>query len=167
MLLLLLFFLLFFLLLLLASPPPHNALVLLLATRALNQSNPLFRLPTLTLRGVRSPTCMQDMRPQLKTYGHEWMKTPNLDALAASGLQFDFAYTQFAYCAPSRNSFLSGRRPERTRALNFLSTFREAPGGQNWTTMPEYVHAISVPLRAESSRDPIHSWPPSTSHIHS
>jgi hypothetical protein len=40
-----------------------------------------------------------DMRPQLKTYGHDWMITPNLDALAASGLQFDFAYTQFA-CTP-------------------------------------------------------------------
>eukprot|EP00038_Savillea_parva_P000752 m.98441 g.98441 ORF g.98441 m.98441 type:complete len:681 (-) comp10258_c0_seq1:18-2060(-) len=79
-----------------------------------------------------------DMRPQLKTYGHEWMITPNLDGLAASGLQFDFAYTQFAYCAPSRNSFLSGRRPERTRALNFLSTFRQSPNGSSWTTMPEF-----------------------------
>ena len=32
-----------------------------------------------------------DMRPQLGCYGHEFMKTTNLDHLAATGLQFDFA----------------------------------------------------------------------------
>jgi arylsulfatase A-like enzyme len=74
------------------------------------------------------------------------MKTPNLDKLAATGLQFDFAYTQFAYCAPSRNSFMSGRRPDRTRALNFMTTFRQcresvAPGcgpGAAWVALPEF-----------------------------
>ncbi|EGD76787.1 iduronate sulfatase [Salpingoeca rosetta] len=79
-----------------------------------------------------------DMRPQLGAYGHEYMITPNIDALAQRSLLFDFAYTQFAYCAPSRNSFMSGRRPDRTRALNFLTTFREAPGGKNWTAMPQF-----------------------------
>ena len=77
-----------------------------------------------------------DMRPQLGAYGHDYMHTPNLDKLASSGLQFDFAYTQFAYCAPSRNSFLSGRRPERTLALNFLRKFRDYH--PEWTAMPEY-----------------------------
>ena len=33
---------------------------------------------------------------------------------------------------------MSGRRPERTRALNFLSTFRDAPGGDKWITMPQH-----------------------------
>ena len=63
------------------------------------------------------------MRPQLQSYGHSQMLTPNLDKLASTALQFDFCYTQFAYCAPSRNSWLSGRRPDRTRAVNFLSAF--------------------------------------------
>jgi hypothetical protein len=87
-----------------------------------------------------------DMRPNLGCYGHNFMKTPNLDKLAATGLQFDFAYTQFAYCAPSRNSFMSGRRPDRTRALNFMTTFRQcresvAPGcgpGAAWVALPEF-----------------------------
>jgi hypothetical protein len=47
-----------------------------------------------------------DMRPQLGCYGHDFMKTPNLDNLSATGLHFDFGYTNFAYCAPSRNSFM-------------------------------------------------------------
>eukprot|EP01043_Picozoa_sp_COSAG02_P077288 COSAG02_NODE_16838_length_1052_cov_1.209864_2_plen_101_part_00 len=42
-----------------------------------------------------------DMRPQLGCYGHTFMKTPHLDELSATGLHFDFAYTNFAYCAPS------------------------------------------------------------------
>ena len=37
-----------------------------------------------------------DMRPQLGAYGHTFMRTPHLDKLAKTGLQFDFAYTQFA-----------------------------------------------------------------------
>eukprot|EP01043_Picozoa_sp_COSAG02_P060504 COSAG02_NODE_7921_length_2785_cov_1.825763_3_plen_427_part_00 len=78
-----------------------------------------------------------DMRPQLKCYGHDYMITPNLDKLAATGTQFDFAYTQFAYCAPSRNSFLSGRRPDRTTVISFLKTFRERPGGTSWVAMPQ------------------------------
>eukprot|EP01060_Flectonema_neradi_P013454 TRINITY_DN20212_c0_g1_i1.p1 TRINITY_DN20212_c0_g1~~TRINITY_DN20212_c0_g1_i1.p1 ORF type:complete len:529 (+),score=62.29 TRINITY_DN20212_c0_g1_i1:36-1589(+) len=81
---------------------------------------------------------IDDMRPQMGSYGHQFMKTPNLDNLASQGTQFMRAYTQFAYCAPSRNSFMSGRRPDRTRALNFLTTFRDAPGGQSWVTMPQY-----------------------------
>ena len=56
-----------------------------------------------------------DMRPQLGAFGQSGMRTPRLDALAAGALAFDAAYTQFAYCAPSRNSFMTGRRPERTR----------------------------------------------------
>ena len=79
--------------------------------------------PTQTLKNILYLVA-DDMRPQLHSYGHEYMITPNLDKLAATGLQFDFAYTQFAYCAPSRNSFMSGRRPARTRVINFLSTFR-------------------------------------------
>lgn len=78
-----------------------------------------------------------DMRPQLGCYGQSFMRTPNLDALSSTALHFDFAYTNFAYCAPSRNSFMSGRRPERTKALNFLTTFRKMDGA-NWTAMPQF-----------------------------
>ena len=78
-----------------------------------------------------------DLRPQLNSYGQSYMKTPNLDALALSGLKFEKAYTQFSYCAPSRNSFMTGRRPERTRCLNFLTDFRKLHG-DSWVTMPQF-----------------------------
>ena len=64
------------------------------------------------------------------------MSTPHLDRLASEGLVFDRAYTQFAYCAPSRASFLTGRRPERTKVLNFDSVFRDHH--PDWTSMPQF-----------------------------
>jgi choline-sulfatase len=41
--------------------------------------------------------------------GHSFVKTPNLDALAARGTRFDAAYTNCPICVPSRASFATGR----------------------------------------------------------
>lgn len=80
-----------------------------------------------------------DARTQSGTYGQLYMKTPNLDHLANESLQFTHAYCQFSYCSPSRNSFLTGRRPDRTRTWNFLAGFREnAVNGKSWETLPQF-----------------------------
>lgn len=50
---------------------------------------------------------------------------------------FDRAYVQQGVCGPTRNSFLSGRRPDTTQAWNFRSSFRDAPGGTQWTALPQ------------------------------
>lgn len=55
------------------------------------------------------------------------------------------------YRSPSRNSFMSGRRPDATKSYNFLNHFREEAVGANWTALPEckpsplFVH-IFVPV---------------------
>ena len=59
------------------------------------------------------------MRPSIGAFNFSLAHTPNLDALASSGLVFKRAYVQYAFCAPSRNSFMSGRRPDTTRVWNF------------------------------------------------
>ena len=41
------------------------------------------------------------------------MKTPNLDAMAASGLRWDRFYSQSPVCSPTRASCLTGRHPFR------------------------------------------------------
>lgn len=79
---------------------------------------------------------VDDLRPQMSPYGQAETVTPNLDAFSKGALVFDRAYCQQAVCSPSRNSFLSGRRPDATKAWNFLTHFREV--GPDWTTMPEY-----------------------------
>jgi choline-sulfatase len=51
-------------------------------------------------------------------YGHPFIQTPNLDALAARGVAFDRAYCNSPVCAPSRAAFLTGWMPHRTGVFN-------------------------------------------------
>lgn len=49
-----------------------------------------------------------DLGLQLSTYGDDVIETPNLDSLAASGVQFDVAYVAQASCSPSRSAIFTG-----------------------------------------------------------
>ena len=64
------------------------------------------------------------------------MITPAFDRLASEGLVFDRAYCNIAVCAPSRNSFMSGIRPDVTGIFNFANHIRE-PGQLPITTIPQ------------------------------
>eukprot|EP00041_Stephanoeca_diplocostata_P039278 m.1606957 g.1606957 ORF g.1606957 m.1606957 type:complete len:672 (+) comp25361_c0_seq28:3645-5660(+) len=79
-----------------------------------------------------------DYRPSTNKYGVTASVTPNLDKLAETGILFRHAYIQFSYCAPSRNSFMSGRRPDATKVYNFNNHFREQDVGSEWASLPEH-----------------------------
>ena len=84
---------------------------------------------------------VDDLRPNLGAYGHSFMHTPRMDELADSGTLFQRAYAQYAFCAPSRNSFMTGRRPDVTRAYSFMNHFRESGVGRNWLSFPQYFRS--------------------------
>ncbi|XP_015133790.1 iduronate 2-sulfatase isoform X2 [Gallus gallus] len=79
---------------------------------------------------------VDDLRPVLGCYGDNLVKSPNIDQLASQSIVFSNAYAQQAVCAPSRVSFLTGRRPDTTRLYDFYSYWRVHSG--NYSTMPQY-----------------------------
>ena len=65
---------------------------------------------------------IDDLRPDLGSYGHPIAKTPSLDSFAQSGLLFEQAYTQQAICGPSRASLMTGLRPPTTGIVRLEQT---------------------------------------------
>ncbi|XP_011860062.1 PREDICTED: iduronate 2-sulfatase [Vollenhovia emeryi] len=80
---------------------------------------------------------VDDLRTTLGCYGDANAYTPNIDALAEDSVVFTEAFAQQALCAPSRNSFLTSRRPDTLRLYDFYSYWRNAAG--NYTTLPQHL----------------------------
>nr|KAF6435852.1 hypothetical protein HJG63_012575 [Rousettus aegyptiacus] len=79
---------------------------------------------------------MDDLRPSLGYYGDKLIRPPNVDQLVSHSLLFWNAFAQQAVCAPSRVSFLTGRRPDTTCLYDFDSYWRVHAG--NFSTIPQY-----------------------------
>ncbi len=76
-----------------------------------------------------------DLNNNLGCYEDPQAKTPNLDKLAARGVQFNNSYCSYPLCGPSRNSLLTGLYPNSTGILANSQIFRQTIPSQ-WS-MPQ------------------------------
>ena len=49
--------------------------------------------------------------------GHQYVKTPNLDAMASTGAMMENAFVPVALCSPSRGALLTGRDVHKALSL--------------------------------------------------
>jgi len=66
--------------------------------------------------------------------GHEMIKTPHMDALAARGVRFTDAYCNSPICVPSRASFATGTYPHQNRCWDNAMPYHGA--------MPSWHHRV-------------------------
>jgi arylsulfatase A-like enzyme len=64
----------------------------------------------------------------LACYGNKYTETPNIDALAGSGIRFKQAYAACPVSSPTRASILTGKYPARLQLTNFIAGNRTDPG---------------------------------------
>lgn len=87
-----------------------------------------------------------DLRPQLGCYGDAVVRSPRIDRFADGALRFDHAYVQSAVCSPSRNSMLSGLRPNTTGLRGFGVHLRQAV--PDIVTLPQHFKQNGYETRA-------------------
>ncbi len=115
---------------------------------------------------------IDDLRPELGCYGVKEIKTPKIDALAASGITFNRAYCQLAVCNPSRVSLLTGLRPDSSKVWDLVTRFRQTV--PDVVTLPQQFkkhgyHAVSFgkifhnPWPDNVSWSEPHRWPEKSS----
>jgi arylsulfatase A-like enzyme len=67
--------------------------------------------------------------------------TPNIDALAAKGINFTNAHCVTPACNPSRTAIMTGQRPETTGQFENAGNFRNNAGGKERTTLGQFLQS--------------------------
>ncbi len=82
--------------------------------------------------------CVDDLRPELNSFGAKHMISPNIDKLAQQGVSFQSHYVNAPSCGPSRYTLLTGKYgPAGNNAL-FLRSERISDGENIDPSMPEW-----------------------------
>lgn len=85
--------------------------------------------------------CVDDLRPELRSFGAEYISSPNIDALVASGASFRKHYVNAPSCGPSRYTLLTGQYGPGTNDALFQRAEQIAEGSSVDPSMPEWFKA--------------------------
>ncbi|HAI5700030.1 TPA: sulfatase [Escherichia coli] len=77
----------------------------------------------------------------LATYGHQIVKTPNIDRLAQEGVKFTDYYAPAPLSSPSRAGLLTGRMPFRTGIRSWIPSGKDVALGHNELTIANLLKA--------------------------
>ena len=89
---------------------------------------------------------VDDLRPELFSFGSEHSVTPNIDALCKQGVRFDRAYCMVPTCGASRAALMTSIRPARDRFHSYQSfASKDAPDALPLHTLfkNEGYHTVS------------------------
>ena len=83
---------------------------------------------------------VDDLRTELGAYGNNFVQSPNMDAIAASGSLFNHHYVQVPTCGASRHALLTGMRPSMPVHLSNAAIEKEI-SDQPESEVPEtFIH---------------------------
>lgn len=104
---------------------------------------------------------VDDLRTELGCYGSEYVKSPNIDALAKDGVRFSKAYSQQALSGPSRMSILTGLNPESIGIYSIFTPLRSVH--KDMLTMPQFFKqngytTVSIGKVYHHGTDDADSW---------
>jgi arylsulfatase A-like enzyme len=88
---------------------------------------------------------VEDTNPWMSTYGNEVIETPNIDALADQGVQFNRAYMPAGVCSPTRSAVITGMYQTTIGAHEHYSSFQVWRGIEMDEWDPNYLGLQTVP----------------------
>lgn len=75
----------------------------------------------------------------LECYGHPFIKTPHLNAMAKGGIRFTDCYSAAPVCSPSRVGLMTGRSPNRAGVYDFIPGNRGIFMRDSEVTIPQLL----------------------------
>ncbi|MFD2078208.1 Arylsulfatase A [Actinopolymorpha cephalotaxi] len=90
-------------------------------------------------------------------YGDDYVRTPNLDRLAARGCRYDEAYSTYPVCAPSRSTMVTGQYPMKLGTHQMRSTLLHPPRLFTHELRDAGYH-VSWPTKLDFNFEPTSGW---------
>ena len=101
----------------------------------------------MTASQVKKPNilfiCVDDLRPEVGCYkGKNYIKTPNLDRLAAQGMSFSNHFAVVPTSGASRYAMLTGRYPVNRTGLSNEACYKLISGQSEQQTPETFIHQL-------------------------